>query len=645
MLSFTGLALYRGSRCLFRSASATLHPGQKVGLTGRNGTGKSSLLALIRGELQADEGHCEVTAGTRIAHVAQETPALPRKAIDYVLDGDTVLRRIERQIEAAESGGDGARLAQLHHDYEIHDGYTANARAAHLMHGLGFADSDLQRPVSQFSGGWRMRLNLARALISPSDLLLLDEPTNHLDLDAVIWLERWLAGYRGTLLLISHDRDFLDNVVESVLHIENQTLTLYRGNYSAFEEQRAARLQQQQALYERQQREIAHIRAFVDRFRAKATKARQAQSRLRALERMERIEAAHADMPFDFRIESGESLPSPLLRLEAVSVGYAANRPILEEIHLILEPGSRLALLGYNGAGKSTLVKLLAGALEPGAGEIIAAKTLKIGYFAQHQLEQLDTDASPLLLLQRLAPGEREQRLRDYLGGYDFRGDRADAPCGTFSGGEKARLVLALIAWQAPNLLLLDEPTNHLDIEMRFALNRALQEYPGAVVLVSHDRHLLRSTSDEFMLVHDGRVSRFAGDLDDYRSWLEEQARESGEDRKGVQAREHSAEERKRQRRKAAEQRQRRQPLVKRIAAIEAELETLQAEQRALETRLANGDLYSEDRKEELKALLLRQSELGKSCTECEQRWLELHGELEALDLELQGGKSTQESY
>ncbi len=630
MLALNQLALYRGSRCLFRSATITFHAGQKVGLTGRNGTGKSSLLALIRDELHTDEGSCTLTPNTRISHVAQETPALPRKAIDYVLDGDSGLRRVEEALKQAEAANDGARLAELHHEFELLDGYTAPSRAARLLHGLSFSDSDLQRPVSDFSGGWRMRLNLAQALMCPSDLLLLDEPTNHLDLDAVIWLERWLKQHPGTLILISHDRDFLDNVVQSIAHIEGQQLNLYRGNYSAFERQRAARLEQQQALYEKQQQEITHIQAFVNRFRAKATKARQAQSRLKALERMDRIEAAHVDMPFSFSFKESGDLPSPLLRLEEVNTGYQADRPVLEGINISLEPGARIALLGHNGAGKSTLVKLLAGELAPFAGEKIASKSLRVGYFAQHQLEQLDANDTPVRCLQRIAPQASEQSLSDYLGGYDFHGDRISEACGTFSGGEKARLVLALIAWQVPNLLLLDEPTNHLDVEMRFALNRALQEFSGAVVLVSHDRHLLRSTTDEFLLVHDGGAQTFDGDLEDYRRWLDEQESESDSTRTATTGQ--SAAEKKAQRRLAAEQRQRRQPLMKQIREVERTMEHIAASRLTIENTLSDAAIYADERKEELKALLMQQSELEKSYAATEQEWMELHEALETLD-------------
>lgn len=634
MLTLSDIALYRGPRCLFEAVNLTLYAGQKIGITGRNGTGKSSLLALIRGELHADRGDCTLPADVRIAHVAQETPALARGALEYVIDGDNVLRKTETALLAAERANDGELLAHLHHDYEVLGGYTAQARAARLLNGLGFAQPDLQRPVKDFSGGWRMRLNLAQALMCPSDLLLLDEPTNHLDLDAVIWLEDWLNSYSGTLLLISHDRDFLDRIVTHVVHIEAQRLRLYKGNYSEFERQRCEQLMQHQALYEKQQREIKHIQTFVDRFRAKATKARQAQSRLKTLERLERIEAAHIDSPFHFAFRESGELPSPLLKIEHASVGYRPEAPVIRDLNLTLQPGQRLGLLGRNGAGKSTLVKLLAGDLQPLSGEVLPAKKLRVGYFAQHQLEQLPADESPFRALQRIAPDQSEQSLRDYLGGFDFRGDRLTEPCGTFSGGEKARLVLALIAWQAPNLLLLDEPTNHLDLEMRHALNRALQNYQGALVLVSHDRHLLRATTDEFVLVHSGNAHPFDGDLEDYRRWVTTEQAKIEAPRTAEATGDNSATNRKALRRDAAELRQRRKPLLNEIHKLERDLERLSHEKKELEKLLADPDLYGENSKDALKRTLMTQAQLERDIATAEQRWLTLHEALEAYDLQ-----------
>ena len=529
MLRLTNLTLARGAKRLLEGASLTVHPGHKAGLIGPNGCGKSSLFALIRGELLPDTGDVALPAAWTIAHVAQETPSVDLPAIDFVQNGDRELRDVERAMAAAEAAHDadphesGEALAELHHRFDAIGGYAARARAATLLAGLGFADARQTDPVASFSGGWRMRLNLAQALMCRSDLLLLDEPTNHLDLDAVLWLEDWLSRYPGTLLLITHDRDFLDAVVGTIVHVDGQKLKSYGGNYSQFERERALQLSLQQASYAKQQRQIAHLTAFVERFRAKATKAKQAQSRVKALERMERIAAAHVDSPFDFRFPSTPIAARQLVRLESVTLGYGDPQrepPILAGVSWSILAGERIGLLGPNGAGKSTLLKAVAGTLAPRSGERLTAQALKIGYFAQHQVEQLRTDESPLWHLAQIEPAAREQEMRDFLGGFDFRGDMASAPVGRFSGGEKARLTLALLVRQKPNLLILDEPTNHLDIEMREALAEALQDYDGALVVVAHDRHLLRATTDELWLVADGRVAPFDGDLDDYRDWV-----------------------------------------------------------------------------------------------------------------------------
>jgi ATP-binding cassette subfamily F protein 3 len=635
MLTLRQLSLQRGDKPLFDNVSLTVYPGWKVGVIGANGSGKSSLFALLRDELHPDAGDLDLPPRWVVAHVAQETPALPAPALEFVLDGDAELRQIERDLQAAEAAHDGARQAELHAHFDAIDGYSARARAGKLMSGLGFATDQLERPVAEFSGGWRVRLNLARALMCRSDLLLLDEPTNHLDLDAVLWLEQWLRAYPGTLLLISHDRDVLDNVADHIAHIDQRRITLYPGHYTAFEEQRAARLALQQAAYEKQQREIAHLESFITRFRAKATKARQAQSRIKALERMERIAAAHVDSPFTFGFAEPERLPNPLLAVEKVTAGYG-ERKVLDRVNLVIGSGARLGLLGPNGAGKSTLIKLLAGMLPPLAGRIETGQGLAIGYFAQHQLEQLRPDWSALRHLQQLDERASEQALRNFIGGFGFNGDRALDPVAPFSGGEKARLALALLVWQRPNLLLLDEPTNHLDLDMRHALTLALQDYQGALIVVSHDRHLLRTVTDEFLLVAEGRAQPFDGDLDDYREWLNERQRAANRDtapREAVNG--NSAVERRDQKRQEAERRQqlaiKRKPLEQRIRKLEQRMETLHGEKTAIENTLAEPHSYDDANKDRLKEILLRQGQISGELEQLEAEWLDLHEELEAL--------------
>ncbi len=631
MLKFTDLSLRRGPRLLFEQASFTIHPGHKVGLTGSNGCGKSSLFALLRGELHSDGGDFSLPPKWVIAHVAQETPAVAVSAIDYVLDGDAELRQVEADLAAAVEADDGHRQGELHAQLESIDGYTARSRAARLLHGLGFKPGQEELAVTTFSGGWRMRLNLAQALMCRSDLLLLDEPTNHLDLDAVIWLQEWLRAYPGTLLLISHDRDFLDDVVGEILHVEQQRITLYSGNYSAFERIRAERLANQQSAYEKQQREIKHVQSFIDRFRAKATKAKQAQSRIKALERMEQIAPAHVDSQFHFAFRTPEKLPDPLLTLDKIDVGYS-DTLILNGVTLSLYPGDRIGLLGHNGAGKSTLIKLIAGELETRAGEIKTAQDLKVGYFAQHQLEQLHLDSTPLEHLQRLDPKADAQSLRDFIGGFGFSHDRALSPVAPFSGGEKARLVLALLVYQRPNLLLLDEPTNHLDLEMRHALALALQDFEGALVVVSHDRHLLRSVTDKLLLVDSGKADEFDGDLDDYRRWVTTQQKEQATADSGND--EGSSVSRKDQRRLDAERRKQLQPLKNKLQKLEKQIDTLSEKRDSLDAQLADSELYSDDNKEKLKQLLREKGELDQSLEQAEEQWMELGEELEAAQAE-----------
>ncbi len=630
MLQFVDVSLRRGSRLLFGHASVQIHPGDKIGITGANGVGKSSLFALLLGEIHCDGGELLLPAHWRLAHVAQQLAGGAQPALEFVIDGDRDLRELQRQLASAERHDEGGRVGELHAQLEAIGGYSAPSRAARLLHGLGFASADLQRPVSAFSGGWRMRLNLAQALMCRSDLLLLDEPTNHLDLDAIIWLESWLRSYPGTLLLISHDREFLDRVAAQILHLEHQSVTLYSGNYSAFERLRRERLAGQQADYRKQQREIAHVQSYIDRFRAKASKAKQAQSRLKALRRMQEIAPAHVDSPFHFRLREPARLPQQLLRLEHAGAGYGDSR-VLDNIRLSLSPGDRIGLLGRNGAGKSTLIKLLAGALAPITGDYAPARDLNIGYFAQHQVEQLDPDSSALEHLQRLDRLAREQDLRDYLGGFGFSGDAAQMPTGPFSGGEKSRLALALLVYAKPNLLLLDEPTNHLDLEMRQALAQALQEFSGAMVLVSHDRHLLQVCCDELWLVHDQCVEAFPLSLEEYPQWLAAQNRQA-DDAQTPQSPQRAV-ARKQQKREQAEQRKRQQPLRNAISRAERALERAESERARLEQQLADSGLYSADNKLRLQTLLLEKSQLDSRCRALESEWLEASEKLESMQV------------
>jgi len=631
MLRFTRLSLRRGPKLLFRDASFQVHAGQRVGVTGANGTGKSSLFELILGELGPDLGEFSRPAEWVVAHVAQEVPADPRPAIEYVLDGDHELRAVEHALADAEAAHDGHRVAELHAQLHTIGGYEARSRAARLLHGLGFAPGEEGRPVAEFSGGWRMRLNLARALMCRSDLLLLDEPTNHLDLEAVIWLEDWLRAYPGTLLLISHDREVLDAVCTHVLHIEREEATLYAGNYADFERVRTERLAGQQAAWLQQQREIAHIQQFVERFRAKATKARQAQSRLKALARMELIAPAHIDSAFHFNFQAPDKAPNPLLRLERVVAGYG-HTPVLNNVTLTLSPGDRVGLLGVNGAGKSTLIRLLAGEAEPLSGLRDPARDLSVGYFAQHQLEQLQPEWSPLQHLVAEHPTVPEQTLRDHLGGFGFAGDQALEPVAPFSGGEKARLVLAMVVFRRPNLLLLDEPTNHLDLEMRLALNLALQGFEGAMVLVSHDRALLRATADTLWLVHGGRVAEFPQELDDYPRWLAAQRAERTPSAAAVG--DHTAAARRDRRRTEAEERRRLQPLRQRVEQWEHAVARLASEHAALEQRLADPGLYQEGQKEALKTMLAEKARIVAAVSQAEAAWLEAAAALESAAAE-----------
>ncbi|ROQ18003.1 ATP-binding cassette subfamily F protein 3 [Marinimicrobium koreense] len=624
MIQLQQVSLQRGRQFLLDHADLTLFPGQKAGLIGPNGSGKSSFFQLLLGGLQTDSGQWDIPRQWRVAHMAQEVETLDRRAEDYVLDGDTELRRLESAIESAHD--DGERLARLYAEMENIQAYSAPARAQQLLSGLGFAPGDGDRPVSDFSGGWRIRLNLAQALMCPSDLLLLDEPTNHLDLDATLWLEQWLQRYPGTLIIISHDRDFLDNVVDRIVALENAKLNLYVGNYSAYEHQRAEKLAQQDAAFKKQQEQIAHMEAYVRRFRAQANKARQAQSRLKAIERMEKIAPAHVDSPFSFRFSPAGKMSSPLINLSEADIGYGDKR-ILSQVNLGILPETRIGLLGPNGAGKSSLIKTLSGELPLLSGECHTGDNFQLGYFAQHQLDALDLDASAAQHILRMTPTAREQEVRDFLGGFDFHGDRAFEPITHFSGGEKARLALAIIVWQKPNVLLLDEPTNHLDLEMRQALTLALQDFEGAVLVVSHDRHLLRSTVDEFLLVVDGQVAAFDGDLDDYYRWLLQRRQDdNAADRAAAPP---PQQDKKAQRQEAAARRAQLKPLTDKLKKVERQMDKLNQSLSGIETELADPAIYDAENKQRLQELLKSQGETQAQLDECEEQWLALSEELE----------------
>jgi len=630
MLQLNQVSLRRGDRLLFAEATFQVHPGQRLGVTGANGSGKSSLFDAILGRLETDEGEIILDAACRIAHVAQESPSAEKAAIEFVLDGDSELRAIQTRLASSHESGAG----QDHDawtELETIDGYTAESRAARLLHGLGFAEEVLQQPVNAFSGGWRMRLNLAQALMCRSDMLLLDEPTNHLDLPAILWLEKWLNCYPGMLLLISHDRDFLDGVCNRIANIERQTVSVFGGNYSQFEKVRCEQLALQQALYRRQQAEIKHIQSYVDRFRYKASKARQAQSRLKMLDRMTRIAPAHVDSPFHFRIPVPEKQPPHLLQLENVCAGYPGGKTVLTGVNLHLGAGDRLGLLGVNGAGKSTLVKALATGETVLSGERNMHRDTRTGYFTQHQLDRLHPDESPIEHLRALSPRDREQDLRNFLGGFGFTDERVFDPVAPFSGGEKARLVLAMIIHQSPNLLLLDEPTNHLDLEMRQALSMALVDYEGALVVISHDRHLLRTVCDELVIVHDGTVEKFDRSLDDYPSWLEQREQTSvmALDAEGSGGKSKPAGKRA-LRREEAHRREKLKPLSDRVRNLESEMSSLRDEVDRLDHLLTDQTLYvGNDRKSELTSLIKAKAETTARLHQQEWAWLEASEALE----------------
>ncbi len=667
MIRFQQVSLMRGVKPLFESADVTLNPGDKIGLIGSNGAGKSSLFAMLRGELHADAGEIDYPAKWRVAHVAQETPALDRPAIEYAIDGDTTLRRLEDELafleSEPESAANGTLIGELYSALADADAYTVRSRAEQLLLGLGFTMAQMEQPVASFSGGWRMRLNLAQALMCPSDLLLLDEPTNHLDLDAIIWLEDWLKRYAGTLVIISHDRDFLDGVVNVIVHIDERKLKRYSGNYSAFERQRAAQMILAQGMIEKQARQRAHLQSFIERFKAKASKAKQAQSRVKALARMEETAPLRAAAEFSFEFREPLNAPNPLLVLEDVDAGYRIEDPkdysvtektIVSGINFSLQIGQRIGLLGVNGAGKSTLIKTIAGELQPLAGEAHTGKGLTIGYFAQHQVEMLRHDESPLWHLVKIAPTTREQELRNFLGGFNFPGDMVTSSIAPFSGGEKARLALALIVWQRPNLLLLDEPTNHLDLETREALTEALAQFEGTLVVVSHDRHLLRATTDQFIIVADGKLQPFDGDLDDYKDWLfKTKLASAGKEKAaaaalpatggsvkiaspvaGTSAAASGADKRE-QKRAEAEERQRlaslKKPIESKLKKLEEQIAKRTAQKAAVDEKLADPEIYDVAKKKELKTLLTDQAYYAKELEQLEEEWLAQQEALEQL--------------
>lgn len=620
MISLRNVTLRRGPSILLEEVNWTIYPQQRIGLIGSNGSGKTSLFALILGKLAADKGDVNINRQIKFAHVAQETPAYSKSALDYVLDGDEELRQLETELQVAENAHDGLRIGELHEKLSIIDAYTAPARAAQLLAGLGFSQEEQQKSVSDFSGGWRVRLNLAKALMCRSDVLLLDEPTNHLDLDAVLWLEQWILKYPGTLLLISHDRDFLDQTVNLIAHISHQKLQVYTGNYSTFEKTRAAELLLQQAAYEKQQKHIAHMQSFVDRFKAKASKARQAQSRLKAIERMDLVCAVQTESAFQFSFQPPLQCPTPLLQLHKAKVAYG-DKVVLTDLTFSITPKERIAILGPNGAGKSSFIKLLAGELLPANGVREVSSGLKIGYFAQHQVDHLHLQDTPLQHLRRLAERTPETDLRKFLGSFGFTGDDVNDPVQRFSGGEKSRLALALIVWQRPNLLLLDEPTNHLDLEMRNALSIALQEYEGAMILVSHDRFLVRTTTDQLLLVANGKLQNFDGDLNDYQKWLMDFRKQKTLDFSlPAQGSELS---RKEQRKQDALEREKRKPLLQKISRLETQMEKLQKQLTHITEQLADPFIYEAKNKSRMQQCLLDQAMCKKELSQIENEWLQ----------------------
>lgn len=636
MIELKNLTLQRGLKVLLDKAGATIHPNQRVGLIGKNGSGKSSLFALLKGEIMPDGGDVLIPKNWKLAAVAQETPALDTSALDYVLQGDTELQTFQTALSQAEAQNDGMKQAEYHAKLEEIDAYSAPARAAKLLSGLGFSQEEHSRSVKEFSGGWRMRLNLAQALMCRADLLLLDEPTNHLDLETVLWLENHLANLPCTQIIISHDRDFLNATTTQTLELANQKLTQYGGSYDFYQTERAQRLAQQQAAYVKQQAHIRHLQSFIDRFKAKATKAVQAQSRMKALEKLERIAPAHLDSGFSFAFESPAHLPNPLLKLDKADLGYGDN-VVLHDLSLSLESGARYGLLGVNGSGKSTFIKALAGGMDLLCGRIVRAEKLNIGYFAQHQLDTLRDDQSPLWHIQKLSPQVREQEIRNFLGGFNFVGDTALQKIEPFSGGEKARLALAMIVWQKPNLLLLDEPTNHLDLDMRHALTLALQSFQGALIVVSHDRSLLEAVTDSFLLIDQGRLKSFDGDLNDYRQWR--LAEENAAAAPAASAQSQSRKDSKRIEAQIRQEKARRsKPVQQKIDKAEKEIAELTEIQTACEAFLAQESAYSDENKAKLQETLTQLAETKVKLNRLEENWLLWQEELEEILARIDAG-------
>ncbi|MEM7195804.1 MAG: ATP-binding cassette domain-containing protein [Pseudomonadota bacterium] len=633
MIKLSNIALRRGTQLLFERVSLDLHPGEKIGLVGDNGTGKSSLFDLIRGELHSDTGDITLPPDLRISHVAQETPSSDQSALDYVLDGDAEFRNVQTALDRAQH--DGERSAALFAKMDEIDGYSAPSKAAKLLSGLGFPAEHHGSSTRSFSGGWRVRLNLAQALMKPSDLLLLDEPTNHLDLDAIVWLEEWLKKYSGTLMVISHDRDFIDGACKRILHIDNCGIRTYSGNYTQFERTRAERLSNEQALFERQQKKIAHMESFIKRFRYKASKAKQAQSRIKALEKLQQSAPAHSGSPFQFEFGTCDRLSDPVVKMEAVDAGYDGNA-VLKNVNLSLSGGDRIGLLGANGAGKSTLIKLIEGEILPMTGGRQKAKHLTTGYFAQHQLELLDPNLSPMQQFQKSFPAATPQEIRNFLGGFNFQGDRVDELIGPFSGGEKARLVLAMIIYSRPNLLLLDEPTNHLDMEMRHALTVAMQSYEGAIILVSHDRSLLNAVTDDLVLIQNSQVTPFKDDINAYLRLLRQKTGQGADPQGNASASRHNDSLTKKQKRQqTAQKRAQLKPARDRIRELERSMEKLGRKISELDSILQNPETYETESTARLAKLMQDKSALEGDLSKTESGWYAAAEELENLEREL----------